>query len=67
MAKYEIEFDQEACIGCGACTSVCEENWEMDDMKAKPKKKIISEKELAKNQQAEEICPVKCITIEKKD
>ncbi|MBD3259287.1 ferredoxin [Candidatus Woesearchaeota archaeon] len=66
MAEYTIEFDKEACIGCGACVSMCEDNWEMDGMKAKPKKTIVSEAELEDNKQAEEICPVKCIKINKK-
>jgi len=67
MAEYTIEFDKELCIGCGACVSLCDSNWEMDDMKVKPKKTTISEAELAENKQAEEICPVKCIKIVKKE
>jgi len=66
MAEYTIEFDKEACIGCGACVSMCDSNWEMADMKAKPKKTTISEKELECNKQAEDICPVKCIKIKEK-
>jgi len=28
--KYKIIHDREACIGCGACASVCPKYWEMD-------------------------------------
>ena len=62
MAK--IEFNKEECIGCGACTSVSD-NWVMDEKenKAKPKTISIGKDELAKNKEAEDVCPVKCIKI----
>jgi len=59
----KIKFDKEACIGCNACTSVCD-NWVIEDDKARPKKIDISKQELKSNKEAEEICPVKAITIE---
>ena len=63
---YKIEQDMENCIGCGACVSICPENWEMNkDGKAKPKKIKISDKEFDKNKQAEEICTVNVIKIKK--
>ena len=62
MKKFKIKLDKEACIGCGVCTSVCD-NWIMDDNKAKPKKTTISEKELKCNKEAEDICPVDAIKI----
>ena len=69
MAKYKITFDRKACIGSGACTSVCPENWELveknGEFKAKPKKLEISEEEYTSNAEAAAICPVECITIEK--
>lgn len=58
-----VKFDKEACIGCSACTSVCE-NWVMDGDKVRPKKIDISKNELKCNKEAEDICPVKAITIE---
>ncbi len=58
----KIKQDQEVCIGCGACVSVCADNWEFDGPKPKPKKTEVSE--VGCNRKAEEICPVKCITIE---
>ena len=64
VAKIKIIFDKEACIGCGACTSVCPENWDMKDGKAKPKKTEL--KEIGCNQEAADICPVQCIKVVKK-
>ena len=69
MSRYKILFDRKACIGSGACTSVCPENWELveknGEFKAKPKKLEISEEEYASNSEAAAICPVECIKIEK--
>ena len=61
---FKINFDREACIGCSACVSVCD-NWVMDNDKVKPKKTAISEKELKSNKEAEDICPVDAIKIKK--
>ncbi len=60
----KIKFNKVECIGCGACVSVCD-NWVMDDNenKAKPKKTSIDKEELAKNKEAEEVCPVDAIKI----
>ena len=69
MVKYKIIFDRKVCIGSGACTSVCPENWELveknGEFKAKPKKLEISEEEYTSNAEAAAICPVDCISIEK--
>jgi ferredoxin len=69
MAQYSIKFEQKDCIGCGACTSQCPENWEMveksGEYKAKVKKMIINEDEYDSNQEAADICPVECIKLEK--
>jgi len=59
---FKINFDKEACIGCQACVSVCD-NWVSDDNKVKPKKIIISKNELKCNKEAEAICPVNAIKI----
>lgn len=58
---YKIERDEDKCIGCGACVSVCPVNWEMEDDKAKPIQEEVDE--LGCNKDAEDICPVQCITI----
>lgn len=61
------------CIGCGACTAVCPDFWEMgDDNKAKPKEGGLNPntgdyeaeiKEVSCNQDAAEACPVQVIKI----
>lgn len=58
----KIEFNDEECIGCGACSSVCE-NWVLEADKAEPKKTKISKEELSENKEAAEACPVNCIKI----
>ncbi|MBS3162592.1 ferredoxin [Candidatus Woesearchaeota archaeon] len=69
MSHYHITHDRKACIGCGACASVCPENWEMiernGEFKAKVKKQDINEDEYSSNSEAATICPVECIQIEK--
>ena len=63
MAKFKIVHDRDGCIGCGACASVCPDNWEMaDDGKSKPKKTELDE--IGCNQQAADACPVSVIKIE---
>ncbi len=63
MAKYKIEFDEEACIGCGACEAQCSANWVLDSekQKAKPKKTNVSD--VGCNKDAAEVCPVNAIKI----
>ena len=65
MAKYKIEFNKDACIGCGACASVCGDVFELDEeeMKAHPKKTELDEPGCAKD--AEEGCPVDAIKVVK--
>jgi len=63
MAKFKIEQDRNACIGCGACTSVCPDNWEMKGDKSHPKK--IQVDDIGCNQEAADVCPVQCIKIKK--
>jgi len=65
MPKYKVRVTED-CIGCQACVATCEENFAMDDNtnKAYPKKKIITDKELEKNNEAKEVCPVEAIKIE---
>ncbi|MCK9292588.1 MAG: ferredoxin [archaeon] len=58
----KIKQDNEACIGCGACVSVCPENWKFVGAKPKPIKTEV--KEVGCNRQAADVCPVACITIE---
>lgn len=61
---FKIEQKREDCIGCGACVSMCPDNWEMkDDGKSTPKKKKLDE--VGCNQEAADVCPVQCIKIVK--
>ena len=55
----KVLVDKEKCIGCGACTSVCD-NFEMKDGKAVAKE--IDSEDVC-NQEATDICPVNAITI----
>ena len=67
-----IELDRNECIGCGACTGICFEHWEMrDDGKtmlkgATDKGKGIYQlkiQDVGCNAQAEDACPVDAISI----
>ena len=78
--KYKIVHDRDACIGCGACASVCPARWEMaEDGKSRLKdaKKLEDGTEVLGsnenpldvefncNNEAAESCPVNCIHIYK--
>ena len=64
MTKYKIIYERDKCIGCGACASICPENWEIaDDGKSKPKKTALDD--ISCNQEAADACPVSCIKIKK--
>ncbi len=57
---YEINYNREDCLGCGACT--VSDNWEMDNEgKAKPKKTSLEE--IGSNQDAADVCPAEIIKI----
>lgn len=60
----KIKQERVKCIGCGACVSTCPSNWIMaPDNKSKPKKTTLNN--IGCNQKAADVCPVKCIHIEK--
>jgi ferredoxin len=61
MTKYKITQDVDACIGCGACTTVCPANWKMQGDKAKPVKTELDN--IGCNQEAADVCPVQCIQV----
>ena len=59
----KIVQEREKCIGCGACVSICPENWKMDDDgKASPKETTLEE--VGCNQDAANACPVQVIKVE---
>jgi ferredoxin len=59
MAK--IAINQNTCIGCGACVSICPQNFEMKDGKAHVKKAEV--KKITCEKEAAESCPVNAISI----
>tara|TARA_B100000315_G_C14323886_1_gene472096 strand:+ start:526 stop:729 length:204 start_codon:yes stop_codon:yes gene_type:complete len=64
MPKFKIQFNKEACIGCGACANQSS-NWELVEeeggYKAKPKTTELEE--AGDNKAAAEVCPVDAIKI----
>ena len=64
MAK--ITLDKETCIGCGACTAVAPELFEMnyDEGKAKLLREEVGENLRQKSRDSAETCPVQCIKVE---
>ena len=69
MGKFRVRVD-ETCIGCNACVEVCSENFKLGEgnasvPKSVPIKETIDDSELEKNKEAEEICPVNAIKIDK--
>jgi ferredoxin len=59
MAK--IKVNQETCIGCGACASICPGSFELKEGKAYAKKAEV--KKITCEEEAAESCPVNAITI----
>ncbi len=73
---YTLKHNRPKCIGCGACTVIAPEFWEMSDDdeeksdiihgENKPngwQEKVISEKDFDINLEAAESCPVEAIHI----
>lgn len=62
---YKVEVIESECIGCGACTAVCD-NFEINDKNvAVAKKKVVDDSEQQANQSAAESCPKACIKVTK--
>jgi len=62
MPKYVIEHVRDDCIGCGVCSQLCPDNWEMtEDGKSKPLSTELED--LGCNMEAAQSCPVNCIHI----
>jgi ferredoxin len=62
MAKYKVEVDLDTCIGCRACTVVCD-NFIPNGDKVKVVNDTIEQTDLKANKEAEEGCPVSAIKI----
>lgn len=71
----KIVHERRKCIGCSSCVVICPKYWEMsEDGKAhllnsefnsEKGVEILEIKEIECNQEAVDVCPVKCINIEK--
>jgi len=59
---YKITVNQETCIGCGACANACN-NFKLVNGKSKPVKAVVPQPGC--NKEAEALCPVKAIKVEK--
>ena len=59
---WKIKVDKEKCIGCEACTAVCD-NFKMAGVKAIAVKEEV--RILGCSQQAADVCPVDAITVRK--
>lgn len=72
--SVKITHDRNICIGCGACTAVCPDFWEMsDDSKSNLKGAkgngssfMLELPDKKCNMNAAQSCPVNCIHIEEK-
>lgn len=56
--------DPDICIGCGSCTEICPEVFEMEDDKAVAYVEIVPKEVENACKEAEEQCPVTAITVE---
>lgn len=71
MFMPKIIHEKEKCIGCGACTAVCPDYFEMGDegkSHLKGSKKVGENEELTIKdakcaKDAENVCPVQCIHV----
>lgn len=61
--KKVIKVDQDLCIGCGACTSVASDHFDLNDEGKSVVKKQYSEDDKDIIQEAIDGCPVDAIKI----
>ena len=60
----KIIINEEECIGCGACESVCPDVFYMEEEKALLKEGADLEANKDCIEEAKTSCPVECITVE---
>jgi ferredoxin len=60
----KIRVDEETCIGCGACESVCPDVFYLEEEKAKIKGGVNYDAFKDQIQEAVTSCPVECIFVE---
>ena len=61
----KVKVNQDACIGCGACFSIAEDIFEMDENGlSKEKVEVVEEDKQEMAQEAAESCPTAAITVE---
>ncbi len=58
-------IDQDSCIGCGLCESICPEVFKVNDGKSDAIASPVPAAAQDNCEKAAESCPVQCITIEK--
>jgi len=61
----KVKIDEDKCIGCGACASICEDTFGMDHSKGKAKLKRKEIKNDTYEKDAANACPVGAIQIYK--
>jgi len=63
MAK-KVVIDEEECIGCGSCESICPEVFVLDEESQKAKVLLAEGGPVDQINEAIEACPVECIRWE---
>ena len=78
MAKYKVILDRDRCIGTASCMAVAHRFWDLQDdgkimlINSKINEEtnkweliVETEEDLMENQEAESVCPVSAIKVEK--
>ncbi len=74
MTEFKIVHDRPNCIGCATCAAINPEHWKMSEVDGKSDvigankdgtDEILEIKELDKDMEAAEACPVNCIHLYK--
>ena len=62
----KIKVDENKCIGCGTCVSLCDKCFEIQGTVSHPKNDGICECETCDLNEVADSCPVGAITVEEK-